>query len=256
MQVFFRIINIFLLFFFEIFKHFLNIFPLVTSSLNTLIQTPTIISTTTANKTTTSITTITSVAITSHTTTTPVTEISTTTQSTRPRIDPPWNEWDKCTRFCGTGHQIREKLCDGGVNECDPKKQVQVCNDFDCELEICEDSYFDLILLVHQSGDGEKAGRNWDNIVKYIKKVVKGFMHEHPGQETYRLTVVAYGKYSKILFNLNEFDGDRKSMFERMEQFSLMEELVNNANLANYEKLPEALGLYKIHVVNKCYLLF
>ena len=221
---------------------------------STLISTTTSTTSTTRNSetSTTSLTTTGSGPSVRHTTipttvSTTTTKLSTT--ATKPRIDLPWNEWDKCSRFCGTGYQIREKLCpmDSSnqtvIPNCDPKKQVQVCNDFNCDVEICEDSYFDLILLVHQSDSGVKAISNWEKITKYIKKVVKGFKHENPGMETYRLAMVVYGQSVELLFNLNDFDGDRKALFDRMEKYSNQEKLIANTNMFKGSALPEALGL-------------
>ena len=86
--------------------------------------------------------------------------------------------------------------------------------------------------------------RNWENINDYFKKIIKGFMHENPGSSTYRVSMVAYGKYPKTLFNLADFDGDRKMMFDFAKTFATNEELVDNKNMFDHADLPEALGFY------------
>ena len=93
-------------------------------------------------------------------------------------------------------------------------KQVEVCNDFQCEIDVCEDDYFDLILLIHQSEKGTRGAKNWENIVRFIKKLVKNFRHTDPSISTYQLSIFVYGRTTTQLVKFGDFDRNRSDMFE------------------------------------------
>ena len=120
---------------------------------------------------------------------------------------------------CGSGTRLRTKPCDFFTCNTSMLKQVEVCNDFQCDIDVCEDDYFDLILLIHQSEKGTRGAKNWENIVKFIKKLVKNFRHTDPSVSTYRLSLFSYGRTTTQLVKLGDFDRDRAAMFDFFDSF-------------------------------------
>ena len=121
-------------------------------------------------------------------------------------------------------------------------KQVEVCNDFQCEIDVCEDDYFDLILLIHQSEKGTRGAKNWENIVKFIKKLVKNFRHTDPGISTYQLSVFVYGRTTTQLVKFGDFDRNRSGMFDFFDSlYGTNKKLVLNNDAVGKPFLGQAL---------------
>jgi len=143
-----------------------------------------------------------------------------------------WSDWDKCSRTCGQGTRYRRFNCNSDVF-CDELQEVEVCNDFDCDSPVCEDDYFDLILLIHQSEKGTVGKKNWEYVIKYIKKIVKSFRHRNPGPSTYRISIISFGGRVTQLVKLKEFDFDRDGFFDKLDNLTKENKklVLNNASI-------------------------
>ena len=160
-----------------------------------------------------------------------------------------WSDWDKCSRTCGQGTRYRslcaDIFCDDRIQE------VEVCNDFDCNVPVCEDDYFDLILLVHQSEKGTIGKKNWENIIKYIKKIIKNFKHSNPGPSTYRISIISFGRKITQLTKLNEYYYNRDGLFDKLDNLiSDNKKLVLNNDSIKKSSLADAL-VYVRKIVTK-----
>ena len=153
-----------------------------------------------------------------------------------------WSEWDKCSVTCGSGTRIRSKPCDFLMCSTNTLRQVEVCNDFQCDIDVCEDDYFDLVLLVHQSEKGTRGQKNWEYIVRFIKKLLKSFRHTDPSISTYRLSIFVYGKVTVQLVRFGDFDRDRTSLFDFLDTlFDKNKKLVLNNDAVGKPFLGQAL---------------
>ena len=127
-------------------------------------------------------------------------------------------------------------------------KQLQVCNDFSCDEPVCEDNYFDLIFLVHQSENGKKGKQNWTFLTRFLKKIIKSFAQTNPGLESYRVALVQYGAQVVSLLKLDQFDGNRDAIFETMDSWPKKKSVINNKKSTS---LGNALQFVETEIVRK-----
>ena len=98
------------------------------------------------------------------------------------------------------------------------------------------------MLLVHQSEKGTRGQKNWEYIVRFIKKLVKSFRHTDPSVSTYRLSIFVYGKVTVQLVRLGDFDRDRASLFDFLDTlFDENKKLVLNNDAVGKPFLGQAL---------------
>ena len=130
----------------------------------------------------------------------------------------------------------------------DNVKQLQVCNDFSCDEPVCEDNYFDLIFLVHQSENGKKGKQNWTFLTRFLKKIIKSFAQTNPGLESYRVSLVQYGTEIVSLLKLDGFDGKRDGIFETMDTWPKKKSIINNKKSSS---LGSALEYVETEIIRK-----